>query len=520
MGSALGLCSRLNVSDLGRVYETSLDPTRRRRDGVHYTPRAVADELVARAFAAHDDELGSEEPFTVCDPTCGAGVFLLASADALVAAGRTPLDALGCLRGMDIDPAALEVARAELMAWARLHGVGDDGNEPTIVLVVGDALNDPWPDDGHLDVVVGNPPFGGQVAGSTVRDDAAVRRATRILGRPAGYTDTAGVLLVRALAAVRPGGSVVFVQPLSILGARDGAVVRELVGEALESIWIPNTKLFDASVHVCAPVVRTPLVNRPATAATAAIPDWTGLASDAMGVPPLQLRGEPLSSLARCTAGFRHEFYEIAATVIEEETGSDSSSELPRLVTVGLIDPARLLWGERDARIAGTTFRRPVVDVSRLAQFPKLASVFSQRTRPKVLVATQTRVIEAIADDDGSLWPSVPVISVLAHEDEPEMIDLLLAALFAPPASVWAARQAAGTARSPGAIRLSATLLEQVPLPTDRDLWINGARLLRAARFAEAAQALTEAHGLSEAETEGVLAWWTPRSVRRKRGNG
>ena len=518
MGSALGRCSRLNVSDLGRVYETSLDPTRRRRDGVHYTPRSVADELVSRAFAAHGGALASGSPFTVCDPTCGAGVFLVAAADALVAAGRTPLDALRCLRGMDIDPTALDVARAELTAWAREHGLADDATQLPFILIVGDALNDAWPEDGYLDVVVGNPPFGGQVAGSTVRDETAVQGAARILGRPAGYTDTAGVLLVRALDAVAPGGSVVFVQPLSILGARDGAIVRELVGDALESIWIPDGKLFDASVHVCAPVVRKSRTAQSRT--TAENPNWTEIASRAMGVPSVQLRGEPLSSMAHCTAGFRQEFYEIATAVIEEGTGSDHSQQHPRLVTVGLIDPARLLWGEREARIAGNLFRRPVVDVSQIEMLPKVASVFPLRTRPKVLVATQTRVIEAIADDDGSLWPSVPVISVLPVGDEHDAIDLLLAALFAPPASVWAARKAAGTARSPGAIRLSATLLEQVPLPTDHDRWIEGASLLRSGRFAEAARVLTEAHGLSEAETAAVLAWWTPRSVRQKQGRG
>ena len=123
------------MSDLGRDYETSLDPTRRRRDGVHYTPRAIADELVERAFKAHLSAIASEVPFSVCDPTCGAGVFLLAAADALVARGRTPFAALACLRGMDIDPEALEVARAELLVWARTHGVSA---ELPSVLVVGD----------------------------------------------------------------------------------------------------------------------------------------------------------------------------------------------------------------------------------------------------------------------------------------------------------------------------------------------------------------------------------------------
>ena len=496
------------MSDPGRDYETSVEPSRRRRDGVHYTPRAVADELVDRAFVGHGELIASGAQFVVCDPTCGAGVFLIAAADALVASGRSPHSALECLRGMDIDPNALDVARAELTDWAQRNGLH---STLPFTLVVGDALNDPWPEDGRLDVVVGNPPFGGQLAGATIRDQAAVAGAARILGRPAGYTDTSGVLLVRALDAVRIGGSVVFVQPLSVLGARDGSTVRDLVGNALESIWIPDAQLFDAAVSVCAPVLRKPQHHEAGSRAKAS-PPWTELAADAMGVPPLRLTGEPLSSMAECTAGFRQEFYEVAAAVVEHGSDPEIDATLPRLVTVGLIDPARLLWGTRAAKVAGATYDRPLVDIS------KLSKPFLLRRLPKVLVATQTRVIEAVADHDGSLWPSVPVISVLPLDSDPKIIDLLVAALFAPPASVWAARLAAGTARSPGAIRLSATQLAHLPLPNDRDRWVEGARQLQNGELDAAAVTLTGAYGLESEAEQAVLSWWIPRSVRAPKG--
>lgn len=513
------------MSDLGRDYETSLDPSRRRRDGVHYTPRLVADELVARAFAPHRAAIASGAPFTVCDPTCGAGVFLVAAAEALVGAGRSPIGALASLRGMDIDPEAIVLAQQALCRWAQGFRISAEDCERHLQFVVGDALNDAWPEDGRIDVVVGNPPFGGQLAGATIRSESAVEGAARILGRPAGYTDTSGVLLVRALRAVRPGGSVVFVQPLSVLGSRDGTIVREAVGGALESIWIPDRLLFDAAVSVCAPIVRTPLSSAPVRSHESSSANWTELAADALGVPNLQLRGDALSSRALCTAGFRQEFYEIAAAV--QEASSAEDQQLPRLVTVGLIDPGRLLWGERDAKVAGTTYKRPVVNISKTTTSRKVATVLPLRVQPKVLVATQTRVIEAVADHDGSLWPSVPVLSVLPktvpnavstttnRSTAVSELDLLLAALCAPPASVWAARQAVGTARSPGAIRLSASLLQRMPLPVDAGLWERGAEQLRDGALSEAVVTLTKAHGLSETETEAVLDWWNPRSVRR-----
>jgi hypothetical protein len=230
-----------------------------------------------------------------------------------------------------------------------------------------------------------------------------------------------------------------------------------------------------------------------------------------MGVPSVRLGGAPLSSLADCTAGFRHEFYDVAAATVERGSIGSESADFPKLITVGLIDPARLLWGTRAARIAGTTFAEPVVDVA------KLSKPFELRKRPKLLVATQTRVIEAVADYDGMLWPSVPVISVLPRSDDAGALDLLLAALIAPPASVWAARQAAGTARSPGAVRLSATQLAQLPLPTDRALWNEGSEQLRAGQLTTAVRTLTAAYGLNEHDQSVVLDWWTIRSKRRKR---
>ena len=489
------------MTDPGRAYEISLDPGRRRREGVHYTRRAVADDLVALALAPHDALVSSDASFTVCDPTCGAGVFLLAAADALVAAGRSPEETLVGLRGMDRDAEAVELARAALRSWGSAHGVAEG---VPIRLTVGDALIDPWPDEASLAVVVGNPPFGGQVAGTTVRDATAVQGAERILGRAAGYTDTAAVLLARAFDAVRPGGSVVFVQPLSVLGSRDAAIVRDRIGEALETIWLCDTPMFDAAVHVCAPVLRKPLEGpRASGRAKAKARAWTDLAADTAGVPSPRLRGAPLRTMASCTAGFRHEFYDVAGAVVEQEVAADPTA--PRLVTVGLIDPARVLWGTRRARIAGTSFDRPVVDLSRLDGDHAL------RLRPKVLVATQTRVIEAVADPEGSLWPSVPVISVLPADEDPFTIDLLLAALSAPPASVWAVRHAVGTARSPGAIRLRASLLEELPLPVDRELWAEGARLLRDDGLSAAAPVLTRAHGLGARTARSVLDWWSAR---------
>lgn len=500
---------------------------------MHYTPQAVADELVRISFREFDSELDGPAPSIVCDPACGGGVFLLAVADALLAAGRTPLEALSALRGMDIDPGAVAVAREALALWALDHGVEPPSFEATVV--TGDSLVDRWSDEGAIDVVVGNPPFGGQLGGSTVRDATAADAALRLLGRAVGYADTAGLFMVRALGAVGDGGSVVLIQPLSILGARDAGIVRDAVDSALVAVWFPTDDVFDASVHVCAPVLRKGRgagsvdilglgehmqIVRPSDSES-----WSPIAAAAMGVPFIPLDGRRIiADRADATAGFRDEFYDVASCVRELD---DAAAGSPRLVTVGLIEPARSLWGSKDTRVAGRTFRRPVVDVARL--HGRAASEAGVRLRPKVLVATQTRVLEAIVDVDGSMWPSVPVISVLplSHAADADGTDLdlelelwmLAAAVMAPPAVAWMARRATGTGRSRSSLRVSASQIGQIPLPIDEASWREAAVLLRdGGSVVDAALPLTRAHGLADAQVDELMTWWSGRLGRRGAG--
>ena len=78
------------------------------------------------------------------------------------------------------------------------------------------------PPDG-VDVVVGNPPFLGQL-GRAHRSDAGGDRGgcgRTSARRSARYTDAAALFLLVGARAVRPGGAVALILPTSVLGARD-----------------------------------------------------------------------------------------------------------------------------------------------------------------------------------------------------------------------------------------------------------------------------------------------------------
>jgi len=491
-----------------------LSPARRRELGAFYTPADVARRLVAIAL---DGMRGAP---AVCDPACGDGAFLLAAAELLLERGL-PRDivARDLLWGCDIDPAAVAATRGAIVAWS--------GVDPGDHLVVADGLTmgEPW--RGRFDAVVGNPPFLNQLERATVRR-TPLPPALDAIARP--YTDTAWLFLVVARDLVRAGGRIVLVQPQSLVAARDAAPVRAIVGPSLAGLWWCEELLFDASVRVCAPVLGSvgpsvrrwsgravaeiAAVDRPATSWSALVPSDVPEVQLAVATPGRLTTSEvlerpgvaiaTLGDIATATAGFRDEYYGLRPAVLDEPEG-----DLPLLITSGLVDAGRILWGERTTRFDRRRFTHPRVDLARLTG--RVRRWVRHRLEPKVVVATQTKVVEAAVDVHGRWVPSTPVISVHAA---PSDLWRIAALLTAPAVSAWAIRHHAGAALAPDAIKLSARQVLSIPLPTNTAAWQRGAGALAAGRVRDAGRALNDAFAASEE----VFDWWQarlPRTVDR-----
>lgn len=136
----------LAVTDLGYLYESLIETGSRKHAGAHYTPRALADEVVLHALAplvqgADGAPVSSAEilDLRVADIAAGSGVFLIAAAEYLAErlveaweregarrSGGPPggsSDALRevvthCLYGADIDPFAVELCQRSLWLLA------------------------------------------------------------------------------------------------------------------------------------------------------------------------------------------------------------------------------------------------------------------------------------------------------------------------------------------------------------------------------------------------------------------
>jgi hypothetical protein len=130
---------------------------------------------------------------------------------------------------------------------------------------------------------------------------------------------------------------------------------------------------------------------------------------------------------------------------------------------------------------------------------------------PKVVVATQTAVIEAAVDEDGRWFPSVPVISV--EPSAPGDVWAIGAALSSPVVAAYAAARYAGAGMSSTALRLSASQVLELPLPPMP--WHGATDHFRRGDLAGCGRALCELEGAGD----DVFEWWWER-VRRRTSAG
>jgi hypothetical protein len=450
----------------------------RKKLGLFYTPPDLAELLTDRTLADIDDvgdwtEWSSTRPVRVLDPACGDGRLLETVRVQLHLRGFQ-VDLVGC----DVDAVALGAIR-----------------HPRVRTIHANALDHDWGDE-HYDIVIGNPPYLSQMSAATSRGGASKHG-----GGP--YADAAAEFLALAVRLADPNhGRVAFVLPQSILASRDAGPIRNVVDELADhawSWWVPEQQLFDASVNVCVLGFR-----RPSTGATPALA-WTRVITDELGVPALDPSrldtAGTIGDRAELNANFRDEYYALVPAVGDHGTGAP-------FITSGLVDPGVSWWGERRVKFNKEFFDRPRVDLTKLeGRFSEWAA---RKLVPKVLVANQTRIVEAVADVAGEWLPGVPVISVTpstASGDPTRAVRELEAVLTCPVASVLAWHIGGGTGMSTQAVRLTPAVLSGVPWPAgDLDAAVSA---IERGDVVGCGAAVLRSYGMSAEDSTELLTWWS-----------
>lgn len=466
---------------LGAAYERSLPRDRRRREGVFYTPPALARDLVeatvGRVLAG-----GAAEP-RVMDPACGGGALLVAAYRRLLAwhAGEGQVTAALRRRilersifGVDVDPDAVEVTRRALAQIADTD-VDVAGN-----IRVGDALlaEDPR----TFDVVLANPPY--VDAEAMTRHHAALRAACH--GRyeaAAGNWDLFCVFIERCIECCAMGGRVGMIVPNKLLSADYARAARGLLVRpgmsALASIQVFDhsnecaESVFAAGVypialvaarggtqgevvieHMAGPgAVASRVVLAGEVFADSSRPWALCAGEEGRLVARVRAAGRPLGELAEVRgAATVAEAYAIAGLVREGQAGL-------RMINSGTIDAYEHLWGRKRMRYLGATYLCPVIPGESLHGLP--AKRLADARAPKVIVSGMTRTPEAVLDRDGTLLAGKSTTIVTGPAiDLRYVVALLNSAMMG-----WYYRAVYGGDRlSGGYLRIGPPQIRQVPV--------------------------------------------------------
>lgn len=497
--------------------------SRRKAQGSHYTPVELVDYLLAEAIRGWKP---SARCWRLLDPACGSGNFLVAAARTLSARLGEPMAVVLATRvhGFDIDPIAVKFARAALLDLLPPRTGAATRSRVRAALAKHIVVADSLAIDSleTYDLILGNPPFLNQLEkGTAASRTVAARIAAATGGAVRRYTDMSAAFLLWGLGRLAPRGRLAFVMPQSFLSTADARAARDaaITLAGLRAIWSCDAPMFeDASVRVCAVVFERgkPRAVKRAFGAefkglkgTRAHPrhgaeSWAPLLAEGFGAPVVAspVSDARIADIATATADFRDQYYGLRGAIIEGGRG-------PRLATTRHIDLGACAWGECEVRVLGERFVQPTIDAAAIVGRKGMDGWLASRLVPKVIVATQTKVIEAFADERGEYAPLVPLLSVFPRAG----VDLwmLAAAVASPVVAARALALYAGSALSAGAIKLSAKQLLAMPLPSDRAAWKRSATLFRAGKLGDFAVASCEAHGLSAREMRDVLCFWRAR---------
>ena len=236
------------------IHTLLMPQPRRKALGAYFTPPPLAAHVLDRLREAGVDP-GRRR---VRDPASGGGGFLLPLARAAAAAhlgdGGSPEGIADAVRsrvsGRELDPGLAALSEALLRRMLRREFGADAG--PDAFVTCGDGLA---PDGAPLDAVVGNPPYG------KLGREAQAARGAEFADVAGGQMNLYAMFVRRGLDALRPGGVLAFLLPMSFLGSPDYRRFRGRVLELADAVRLDAVEgrddvFLDVTQDACLLVLR------------------------------------------------------------------------------------------------------------------------------------------------------------------------------------------------------------------------------------------------------------------------
>jgi hypothetical protein len=345
-----------------------------------------------------------------------------------------------------------------------------------------------------FDVILGNPPFLNRLENLTRGEDShrlALQAKFNKAGK--GYVNYASLFLLESSRLIRIKGFLTLIQPESLLATKDSNSTRRYLasnGNMLH-LWLALENVFEANVRTCAPVWQRGLVQDLKVERSSGLlgkvedgvelPEnfsetatWSFLISDLLGVPRTSKFASQgsLSELGTCLSGdFIGNFYDLSEFVIDEQLTDNA-----RLMTVGLVDPLISRWGKKTTKFNKKTFTYPRIDEVRAHKKQNISRLLKTSMVPKVLIATQTKVLEAYPDVSGKMVASIPLLSFVPTD--PSNLFRVTAMFLSPTLNARVASEVMGSGLVTHALKLSRDQVLALPLPKEGKSWNEAAKMV------------------------------------------